>query len=205
MSCHLRGLSFLSAPRTADLHAHSCTSWPGHCHRSSLGDSGEISLWACTHIHTHRETASESQSFVCNHLPLLRDKSTQSTMSKPVAARLRNRSFHCYLTNKIQDQPDTADSVPQRQQNNATHSYATLAASQRVKYYLCPVLHWSTCCQRNSLPWQSSPVTYCENEMHFLLFPGSYRISMKFENNLYMLQVPWIYLLPSRHYKHWQK
>lgn len=109
---------------------------------------------SCTHIHMHEETASESQPFVHNHLPLLRDKNTQSTTSKPMAARLRNMSFH-YLINKMQDQPDTTDLVPQCQQNNATPMQLSLPPFQCVNYYLCRILHWSACCQWNSLPWQS--------------------------------------------------
>lgn len=121
------------------------------------------------HILTHQNMASERQPFVCV-TSLHKGTKLQSTMSKPVAARLRNMGFHHYVINKAQDHLDTAHLVPQHQKiTPLTLLQLTLPLSVLttacVECYIgapaaseivCPGNHLAALC---CFKWSSSPVT----------------------------------------------
>lgn len=202
---HCRDPSFLSPSALAELPlamAWCAQQW--HC-CPSPGDSRDP-----THILTHQDMASESQPFVCV-TSLHKGAKLQSTVSKTVAAKLRNTGFHHYMINKAQDYPDTTDLVPQWQK------IMQLAVPQCVNHCLYWVLHWSTCCQWNSLPWQSLgsivllQMVIISSDL-VRKWNAFSPLSWLFRQNINEIwkefiraSGQWIHLPLSRHYKHWQK
>lgn len=107
-----------------------------------------------SHTHPHTPGHSESQPFVCV-TPLHKGTKLQSAVSNPAVARLRNRGFSSLYDKQSTGWPRHNPLGSTMPGNNTTHCHAAPCPSQCVKHCLCWVLHWSTCCHWNSLPWQS--------------------------------------------------
>lgn len=210
---HCREPSFLSPSATAELPPCLGMGQPStDTALPPLGDSREI-----PHMHPHtpghglRKTA-----FCLCHLPSQRDKITEYYV-KTCGSKAQKQGFSSLCDKQSTGSPRHSQLGSTMPENNTTHSHATHSPSQCVNHCLCWVLHWSTCCQWNSLPWQSfgsivllqmviisSDLVRKWNAFSPLSWLFRQNINEIWKEFIHA-SGQWIHLPLSSHYKHWQK
>lgn len=163
-----------------------------------------------THILTTGHSLREPAFRLC-HLPSQGDRITEYC-TETCGSKTQKHEFSSFYDKQSTGSPRHNRLGSTRPENNATHS-----PSRCVNHCLCWVLCWSTCCQWNSLPWQSFDgivllqmvIISTDLVRKWNAFSPLSRLFRQNINEIWKEFIhasgQWIHLPLSRHYKHWQK
>lgn len=171
---------------------------------------------------SHTRLGLRKPAFCLCHLPSQRDKLTQYYVKTCDSKTQKHELSLLY------DKQRPGSSRHNRLGSTMPENNATRSPPQCVNHCLCWVLHWSTCCQWNSLPWQSfgsivllqmviissdlvrkwnafSPLSWLFRQNINEIWKEFIHASGQLAPSSCSKTAPSrIHLPPSRHYKHWQ-